>query len=138
MTMSLNEKANLRKTLHAWRGRDFTPEELKAFNMGKLVGAPALLNVVHEEGKNGKTYAGIFSITPLPAAMKKQLPASTTRHVIFDLDDFDLEVFDGLSEYLQNIIKESVEWKERKPPAPVAAKPAASVPLEDMDDDIPF
>jgi hypothetical protein len=144
MTMSLNEKANLRKTLHAWRGRDFTPEELKAFNIGTIIGAPALLNVVHEEGKNGKVYAGIFSITPLPAAMKKGLPAKPTKTIVFDLDEFDADVFDGLSQYLQDIIKESVEFKSRKPPAPVApvaaAAPAAApaTAFDDMDSDIPF
>lgn len=143
MTMSLNEKANLRKTLHAWRGRDFTPEELEGFSIAKLIGAPALLNVVHEEGKNGKTYAGIFSITPLPSSMKKGLPPAATKPTVFDLDEFDAEVFDGLSEYLQNIIKESVEFKDRKPPskpAPMttAAGVATTQALEDMDDDVPF
>lgn len=135
MTMSLNEKANLRKTLHAWRGRDFTPEELKGFSIAKLIGAPALLNVVHEEGKNGKTYAGIFSITPLPSAMKKGLPPAATKTVVFDLDEFDTETFDGLSEYLQNIIKESVEFKDRKPPAQKAAPVGET--FSDMEDDLP-
>jgi hypothetical protein len=141
MTMSLNEKANLRKTLHAWRGKDFTPEELKGFSIAKLIGAPALLNVVHEEGKNGKTYAGIFSITPLPSAMKKGLPAQATHQTIFDLDEFDGEVFEGLSEYLQNIVKESAEYKQRLAPvvSAVKAKPAApATSFDDMDDDVPF
>jgi hypothetical protein len=141
MTMSLNEKANLRKTLHAWRGRDFTADELKLFDISKLAGAPALLNVVHEEGKNGKTYAGIFSITPLPSAMKKTLPASTTPLVIFDTDKFDVGIFDSLSEYLQNIIRESVEFKSRSAVPAKNSVPAASpagTAFDDMEDDVPF
>lgn len=144
LTMSLNEKANLRKTLHAWRGRDFTAEELKAFNIGKLVGAPCLLNVIHEEAKNGKTYAGIFSITPLPGAMKKTLPPTDTPMTVFDLDAFDSAVFDGLSEYVQKIIVESAEFKSRKPPAPVATVAApkggasSADAFDDMDSDVPF
>ena len=140
MTMSMNEKANLRKTLHAWRGRDFTPEELKHFTVGKLIGAPALLNVVHEEGKNRKTYASIFSITPLPAAMKKGLPPGATKSIVFDLDEFDADTFDSLSEYLQNIIKESVEFKARKPPAAKAPDPATATvtAFDDIDNDLPF
>lgn len=138
LTMSLNEKANLRKTLHAWRGRDFTADELKAFNIGKLVGAPCLLNVIHEEAKNGKTYAGIFSITPLPGAMKKTLPATGTPMTVFDLDAFDAGVFDSLSEYVQKIIVESAEFKSRKPPAqaaPAAApRPSSAAAFDDIDD----
>lgn len=139
LTMSMNEKANLRKTLHAWRGRDFTPEELKSFNVGKLAGAPCLLNVVHEE-RGGKTYANIFSITPLPGAMKKTLPATETPMTVFDLDAFDAGIFDGLSEYVQKIIVESAEFKSRKPPAPAApaAAPASGTGFDDMDDDMPF
>ena len=108
---------------------------------GKLAGAPCLLNVVHEE-RAGKTYANIFSITPLPGAMKKTLPATTTPLTVFDLDAFDAGIFDGLSEYVQKIIVESAEFKSRKPPAAAApaAAPAADAKtgFDDMDDDIPF
>jgi len=38
-TVSLHEKANLRKELAAWRGKDFTEEEAKAFDVSKLIGA---------------------------------------------------------------------------------------------------
>jgi len=32
-TLSLSEKANLRHDLEAWRGRKFTPDELKGFDV---------------------------------------------------------------------------------------------------------
>jgi hypothetical protein len=32
-TLSLNEKANLRADLASWRGRDFTPEEIRGFDL---------------------------------------------------------------------------------------------------------
>jgi hypothetical protein len=140
LTLSMNEKSNLRKLLHAWRGRDFTADELKGFTFSKLAGAPCLLNVVHEE-RNGKTYANIFSITPLPSAMKKALPATDTPLTIFDFDSFDAAVFDSLSEYVQGIIKESAEFKSRKPPekaAPAKAAPMTDTAFDDMDSDVPF
>ena len=37
-TASLNDKANLRKQLEAWRGRKFTAQELKGFDLEVLVG----------------------------------------------------------------------------------------------------
>src|SRR3954469_11274718 len=36
-TVSLHEKAGLRKDLSAWRGRDFTEDEAKAFDISKLL-----------------------------------------------------------------------------------------------------
>ena len=55
-TVSLHEKANLRKFLSAWRGRDFTTEEAKAFDVSKLLGAYCMVNVTESE-TNGKTYS---------------------------------------------------------------------------------
>jgi hypothetical protein len=67
---SLNEKATLRKFLESWRGRPFTPEELSGFNLVKLIGAPALVQVKHRQ-KQDKTYADVDSIMQLPRGMTK-------------------------------------------------------------------
>ena len=63
-TVSLHEKANLRKELAAWRGRDFTEEEAKAFDVSKLVGAYCMVNVTTSES-NSKTYSNVAGLTPL-------------------------------------------------------------------------
>jgi hypothetical protein len=68
-TASLHEKSRLRADLQSWRGRPFTAEELAAFDLEKLLGAGCLLNVVHT-ARNGKSYADIVAIMPLP----KQTP----------------------------------------------------------------
>lgn len=72
-TLSLNEKANLRKDLEAWRGRQFSEEELKAFDLENLIGANCLLNVVATENDKRK----IASIMPLPKGMPKISPTMT-------------------------------------------------------------
>ena len=41
LTPSLHEKANLRKTLKQWRGKDLTSEELRGFDTESMVGVPA-------------------------------------------------------------------------------------------------
>ena len=48
-TASLHEKAQLRKDLAGWRGRDFTPEELKGFELQKVLGHHCMINVIHVE-----------------------------------------------------------------------------------------
>jgi len=65
-TASLNEKANLRKDLESWRGRKFTEEEIKGFDIEALLGVQVYLNLTHET-KNNKTYANISSMVKLPA-----------------------------------------------------------------------
>lgn len=69
-TLSLDERASLYKDLVSWRGRAFTPDELKGFDLENLIGANCFLNVVKSE----KGYTKITSITPLPKGMVKIAP----------------------------------------------------------------
>lgn len=115
-TVSLHEKAGLRKDLAAWRGRDFSEEEAKAFDVSKLLGAYCMVNCTHSE-TNGKTYTNVAGLTPLPGALKNAKPAPVHEHVVFDLDKPDMKVFNSFHEKLQEAIKKSPEWQQsqRKP-----------------------
>jgi Holliday junction resolvase len=62
-TPSLNEKANFRKFVRGWFGRDLTKQELEDFDTETLVGKPAQLVVVHEHRDN-ETYANIMACLP--------------------------------------------------------------------------
>jgi hypothetical protein len=110
-TVSLHEKAGLRKDLASWRGKDFTEEEAAGFDVSRLIGAYCMLNITSSES-NGKTYSNISSITPLPAALKNNKPSPVHSNVIFNLDDPDFEVFGRFYEKLQATIKNSPEWAE--------------------------
>ena len=68
-TLSLHEKAGLRKDLESWRGRPFTPEELDGFDLETLIGVVVLLNVTHVT-RDGNTYANIASLMKLPKTMQ--------------------------------------------------------------------
>lgn len=109
-TMSLHEKAGLRKDLAAWRGRDFTQEEAAGFDVSKLLGAYCMVNVTTSEN-NGKTYTNVAGLTPLPGALKNSKPAPVHEYVVFDLDAPDMRVFASFHEKLQEAIKSSPEWK---------------------------
>ena len=143
-TVSLHEKAGLRKDLAAWRGRDFTDEEAKGFDVAKLLGAYCMVNITTSES-NGKTYSNVAGLTPLPGALKNAKPAPVHEHVVFDLDKPDMAVFGGFHEKLQDAIKRSPEWarlarQEQRPTAqsaPPAGHPASSGFVPE-DEDIPF
>ena len=89
-TLSLSEKANLRKDLESWRGRPFTREEEMGFDVESVIGANCLLNIQHNE-VGDKTYANVVSIMPLVKGMpkitasdyvrKQDRPDSEPRHI---------------------------------------------------------
>lgn len=61
-TVSLGPKANMRKALERWRGRPFTPQELGGFDLDSVIGAPALLNIVQNTGRDNKLFSNIDGI----------------------------------------------------------------------------
>jgi hypothetical protein len=135
-TVSLHEKASLRKDLAAWRGKDFSDEEAKAFDVSKLVGAYCMVNVTTSE-TNGKTYSNIAGLTPLPGALKNSKPAAVHANLMFDLDAPDMEVFNTFHEKLQDAIKRSPEWAQ-KHGKPRGEAPAMEEEYAGFDDEAPF
>jgi len=127
-TVSLHEKAKLRLDLAAWRGKDFTEEEAKAFDVSKLVGAYCMVNVTHSE-TNGKTFTNIAGLTPIPGALKNSKPEPIHKNVMFDLDNPDMNVFNTFHEKLQEAIKKSPEWAKA-----TGTKPVAGSGFDDMSD----
>jgi len=123
-TASLSEKANLRKDLESWRGRAFTPEELKGFDITKILGQPCMISVKHKTSQtNGKTYANIASISRLVKGM--ETPKAEGDLIAFDIDNHTREQYDALPEWLQKLVSEGLKLKaeqsdrvydERNPP----------------------
>ena len=108
-TLSLNEKANLRKILESWRGKGFTEDEAKAFDISKLIGAPGLINIIHKPKQNGEMKQTISTITPVPKGM--QVPPQINKTQILSYDNFDDDVFNGLPDFLKTKMKGSVEYQ---------------------------
>ena len=130
-TVSLHEKAGLRKDLAAWRGRDFTEEEAKAFDVSKLLGAYCMVNVTTSEN-NGKTYSNVAGLTPLPGALKNAKPAGVHTNQVFDLDNPDMKLFATFHEKLQEAIKRSPEWAAKN--GKKAGSGFDDFPADDLED----
>lgn len=128
-TLSLDDRATLRRDLEAWRRKPFSEGELAAFDVAKLAGAPCLLSIVHVE-RNGKTYANVGSLMPLPKGTPK--PAGVNDVQVFDLSEPDVAVFDALSESMKSYIQESPEFKAWQQ----ASKPAGA--FDDLPSDKPW
>ena len=129
-TLSLGEKANLRKDLQAWRGKPFTDEELRGFDVSKLLGVAATLTVTHTE-KNGRTYANVASLGGLIKGMEK--PNVEGDPVLYDGDNFG--AWERLPKWLRDKVSGKVDDK-----GPDANDPDAwrGQPHDDLDDEVPF
>ncbi|NDB59064.1 hypothetical protein EB001_11495 [bacterium] len=135
-TLTLAEKSTLRKDLQTWRGKDFTADELKGFELKNVLGQWAMISVVETEN-NGKTYTNIATINPVPANMKKAgLPDGVNELKLFSIADADLELFNSFSDGLKEKIRKSPEW-ERLHGGPDTGS-ASSANFDDIDDDLPF
>ncbi len=75
-TVSMGEKANLRKFLEQWRGKPYNAQQVEdGVPVDKLTGQPALLTVSHSVSSQGKTYANITACVGVPKQMQGSAPA---------------------------------------------------------------
>jgi hypothetical protein len=139
-TLSLHEKAELRKTLEAWRGKAFTAAELEGFDVKAVLGASCQLQVVHEHSEDGKTWANIGAIMALPKGMPR--PKAENPLTFFSFDDWDkkTESIPALPEWVDKILQESEEFKAAQGGTQESAEPEPGAETQSAadDSDLPF
>jgi hypothetical protein len=130
-TLSLSEKANLRKVLENWRGRPFTADELKGFDITNVLSKCCQIMVTHSE--DGK-YANVTGVMGISRDQKARATDAKpeNRPIAFSLDDYNEAVFQQLPNWLKEKIKARLE-------EPTQAVPSTGRTTDDQfDDDIPF
>ncbi len=135
-TLSWGEKANLRKDLESWRGRPFTDEEQRRFDLKNVLDQWCMINVQHKPRQKGGVFANIVGVSPVPKLVKQNgLPKGHNRCEIFLVSNPDMEMFETFSDYLKQTIQASPEWR-----APVAQKASNKPTGSGFDDfeDAPF
>lgn len=109
-TMSLHEKSTLRKFLESWRGKSFTPEELKAFDLTKLISVPCLLTISSKINNEGKEYTFISGIgLPIKGV---EVPKQFNQSFILDYSNFDFEKLKKVSLKTKEKIESTPEFKK--------------------------
>lgn len=108
-TLSMHEKATLRKFLESWRGKGFSEEETKEFDISKLLGIPCMINVIHKTSKAGKKYAEIASISPVAKGM--DCPPQVNPNFEFSYEPFSEEKYNQLPQWLREKVAMSAEYK---------------------------
>lgn len=134
-TLSMNEKATLRKFLESWRGKGFTEKESESFDVTALLGKPCLLSIIHKTSKAGSVYAEISSVSTLPKGMT--CPPQINGNFEFTYTPFSLEKFESLPDFLKDKMKQSEEYKFAITPHVTEALASKEMDNEDPDD-LPF
>lgn len=110
-TLSLGERANLRKDLESWRGREFTEKELAGFDLQNLLEVPCMINIIHKTSKQGREYAVVSSIAKAVKGLEIPELSRITEFFSFEDEPLNEVLLNSLPEYLQNKIKESYEYQ---------------------------
>lgn len=109
-TNFLSDRSNLSADLISWRGRPFTPEEAKGFDLRKILGAPCMLSIIHEQGKESKKMREkITAITPIPKGFT--CPPAMSELIAYDVSQGRDAVYESLHEFLKEDIAKCHEWR---------------------------
>lgn len=130
-TLSMNEKSTLRKMLESWRGKAFSEDEAKSFDITKLMGKSCMLNIIHKTSASGNTYSDISSIATLPKGL--ECPAQVNATVELSFDNWDQYTFDSMPDFLKDKIRSSKEYSAMTAPGHTETPIASG-----NTDDLPF
>lgn len=141
-TLSWSEKANLRLDLQSWRGRQFSQEEMRRFDLETVLDKWCMLNIIERPAKTGnKIYSNVDGITPVPAIYKQNgLPNAVNKHEMFSLDAPDMALYESFTDNLKAKISASPEWQKLSgvQQGQPQSSPSGAPGGMDEDDDIPF
>lgn len=131
-TLSLYKESRLAKQLSSWRGKAFTDEEAKAFQVAKLLGVSCMLSVEHTE-KEGKTYSNIGAITKLHAKLECPPQENPSLHYEIEMGESGA-AYEALPKWIKAKIAQSLERQpiEHATPEIQTAPSDEEPPTEDL------
>jgi len=91
----------------------FDPKHEHNYDLGKMIGAPVMITIVHKTSK-GKTYANVGNVSVMRDKDAAKCPELKNESIVFTLDDPDLEIFNKFPDWLKDKIKGNLEFKGSK------------------------
>jgi len=153
-TLSLHKKANLYKALVAWRGKEFTPEELDRFDVFNVLGQPCMLQIINVQGKStnaDRVYSNIEQIGKVYKGLEvPELELEIRQFSFEDIETYEqmMEYKDIVPEWVWGLIEKSSNYRALKERAEVFGTgedhgmpddlPDGPPNDDDPDNDLPF
>jgi len=144
---SMYQNAHLCQFIENWQGKRFaTQPEADNFDLSKLIGQSAFVNVVHSD--DGK-YTNIQTIGPVPE--DRTAPVIKGKTILIDQSNLDMKEVEKLSDKMKDRVMSAKERIEGESVMTMDARPTGgqiqasptqyderNPPPQDFDDDIPF
>ena len=111
-TISGSSKSHLRKFIESWNSKSYSDDEFMEFDLFEQIGKSCQLNVVLNESKE---YSNVDNLMPIPKGFPA--PTTETKHIKWDMENWNEEVFKELPEWIQEKIKKSSEYQLDHAPA---------------------
>lgn len=120
-SVATKKNSSLRTFISSWNSKAYTDEEFAEVELFEQIGKACQLNVVlNDTGE----YANVDNIMPIPKGIPA--PESRTAPIMWDMDNWNDEVFKALPEWVQDKIKKSTQYqKEHTPTDSIEVKPYA-------------
>lgn len=128
--IATKKNSGLRTFISSWNSKAYNDEEFQEVELFDQIGKACQLNVVlNDTGE----YANVDNIMPIPKGIPA--PLSSAKPIVWDMDNWNDEIFKALPEWVQDKIKKSTQYQKKHtptdsieiktPPTPVA--PTAAV-----------
>lgn len=126
-TLSMGEKANLRKIVEGMIGKKLQQDDADSFDITSLINQPCLLVVQHKTSKtSGNIYPVVVSASQLMKGQVAKEAFNSTE--VLTYGDWSEEYFQSLPDFIKEKMMSSKEYKAMKSYNPDGINP----------DDIPF
>lgn len=128
MNLLMGERATLRQRIESIYGKKMTDTQAADFDVEKIAGRGLQFSVVHNTGSNGRTYANIQTVMPLPKGMAAP-DCGPIRVILAD----EADKLNDMPEWLGDLCLTG--WPLLKANA---AEEVTGDSKDDFDDEIPF
>lgn len=118
-SISSSKKSNLRGFISSWNGKTYSDDEFSDLEIFDQIGKACQLQVVlNETGE----YANVDNLMQLPKGFP--IPKTETVPILWDMDNWNDEVFETIPEWIQEKIKASSQYqKGHAPNTEIEVKP---------------
>lgn len=132
-TLSTSPKANLRKVIDAWRGQALTEAEAEDFDVTKLLGQTARVQVTLDESGD-RTWVNLKSVGFTKKSLQNVNPTMS-----WSVEDPDMKVFESFPDWLLIKINAAAEWSAKGVPAGTRVDPkSGDTIIKDLPDGDPL
>jgi hypothetical protein len=130
-TLSLGSKASLRKFLDTWRGKPFTEDEARAFDVTNLLGASCMLSIGSKTSAKGQAYNTIDSALALPKGIPA--PEQITPTIEVNYDNIS-ETWKHVPKYLREKMELTPEFINSGFQFPAEENETSNEPIEETEE----